>query len=477
MPSPKHMPLYVDLDGTLLKGDAFLEGALRMIKANPFKLFSFILWILQGRAEAKQKVARAQPLDPRMLSYNADFLAFLKTQKKAGRPLHLATAAPKAYADVVAEDLGLFTDILATDGVANVKGAKKAEVIKAHSEGAAFAYAGDSKADISIWDTADAVITVNADAAISHRYNALGTLETSFPAEKPKAAALRKAMRPHQWAKNLLIFVPLGLSHGYGASDAVFSALLAFAAFSLCASGVYLLNDLLDLEADREHPTKQHRPLAAGTLPIATGIAFAALLPAGALALAAVFLPLKFVAALIGYYTLTNAYSFYLKRKPTADVLTLAVLYTARIVAGGLAIAVPLTSWLLGFSIFLFLSLAYLKRYIELSERDESDGDIPGRGYSAVDTEGLFTFGVGAMYAACVVLAIYIESTIAAAVYKSPELLWSLCLILLFWGNRIWTGARRGKIHDDPIVFAIKDNMSRLTGIFMVTAVLAARYV
>lgn len=471
------LPLYVDLDGTLIRGDLFLEGILRLVKAQPILLFSVLAWLLRGRSYCKYRVSKALPDTPPSVTYNSDVVSYIQAEKAAGRAVYLATAAPETMAAKIAEETGLFDGVLTSTEAENLKGRVKADKIVAHNGNAHFAYIGDSAADKAIWDVADKALTVNVDASVASHYESLGKLEHAFTRKSNTLAAFLKAIRPHQWAKNILIFVPLAVSHSYGDIGLVLTSLLAFAAFSLCASGVYLLNDLLDLEADRLHPRKSKRPLAAGTLPLKLGLAGAFALPALAFAMSLLFLPAAFTGGLAAYYAITNAYSFYLKSKPTVDVLTLAILYTTRIVVGGLAIGVALTSWLLVFSFFLFLSLAYLKRYIEVADRGIDSGFVPGRGYAGVDTEGLFMFGVGAMYAASVVLALYVDSSVTTTLYQTPELLWVMVIVLLFWGNRIWVAARRGKVNEDPIVFAIRDRTSLVAGLIVAAATVAARYV
>jgi 4-hydroxybenzoate polyprenyltransferase len=289
----------------------------------------------------------------------------------------------------------------------------------------------------------------------------------------PVWRAFLKEMRLHQWAKNSLVFVPLFTSHSYRDLHLVGLAFLAFLAFGLCASGHYFLNDLLDLDADRAHRTKRNRPLASGDLPILYGPLGTTLLTIAGLALSVAFLPWKFTALLGGYLALTNLYSFFLKSKSTADVFALAMLYTVRVVAGGAALAISLSSWLLAFSMFVFISLAYLKRYIEIGALVE--GQAKGRGYVKDDADTLFSLGIANATAATVVLAFYISSAEVKMLYREPAALWLLCLLMLYWSNRIWIGAKRGKINDDPVVFALKDRISRYIFLAMIAVVFLAR--
>ncbi len=283
-------------------------------------------------------------------------------------------------------------------------------------------------------------------------------------------------MRPQHWAKNFLLFVPLLTAHAYQSTDAIAHVSIAFVCFSLCASGGYFINDLWDLEADRNHAIKRHRPLASGALSIGAGIAGAVGLPAAALVLAALFLSPAFMAVLALYFALTMAYSLYLKRVLTADVLTLSVLYMLRVLAGAVAIQVYLSSWLLGFCIFLFISLAYLKRFIELRKMDGAEGKVMGRGYFGTDTDSMFVLGVANATASVLVFALFINSPEVQQEYLSRDVLWIICLVLIFWTNRIWIAAKRGDVDEDPVEFALRDRASQLAGLICVAAILIARY-
>jgi len=300
-------------------------------------------------------------------------------------------------------------------------------------------------------------------------------VEKEFSDHPSRIVQLIKAMRPHQWAKNALLAVPLLTSHTYLKPQAVAACAIAFLCFSLCASGVYLLNDLLDLDADRRHKTKRGRPFASGMLPLWYGITGAILLPLAAFALAIASLPLKFAAVMLCYLILTNAYSFRLKSISTLDVFALSALYTLRIVAGAVAINVILSSWLLLFSIFFFLSLAYLKRYSELYEATGTN--VLGRGYSATDKDSMFTLGIANGIASILIMALYVQSDEVRKLYTHPNVLLLVCPGLLYWLNRVWVGARRGKINEDPVVFAFRDRVSRWVGALLLLIVVGARYV
>jgi HAD superfamily hydrolase (TIGR01549 family) len=469
--------IFVDLDGTLVRTDLFFESILQLIKRNPVNLIRIVIWVLRGRAIAKEKVANLVDVDAENLPYEPSLVDYLREKKAQGKSLILATASHRIWADKVSAYLGIFDHVIATDSETNLKGKRKLAAIRALVGDRQFAYCGDSAADRPIWSDATQNIFVNApqkDVAAAKSQN---KAERVIVSDQSTFRAFIKEMRVHQYAKNALIFVPLFTSHHYQDLALLVNVAVAFVCFSLCASGVYFLNDLLDLSADRAHAKKRHRPLASGDLPISLGVAGSILLPVLAFGIAGMFLNLAFFGVLGAYFLLTNAYSFFLKRISTADVMTLAVLYTLRVVAGAAAAGIALSSWLMAFSVFVFVSLAYLKRYIEVAALSETVDKAHGRGYSAADSETMFSLGIANITASVLVLALYINSDEVTILYQSPIILWLLCLLMLYWGNRIWVGARRGKIADDPVVFAIKDKVSRMVGASFVLVVLAAKYI
>ena len=469
--------IFVDLDGTLIKTDLLFETALTYLKINPLNIFRLFLWIFRGKSILKHNLAQRIDINAKSLPYNTPLIDYLILKKTQGHTLILATASHMRYAQNIADYLCFFDDVIATDANNNLKGYRKLSAIQKYANGNSFSYAGDSKADVPIWENSTSNIFVNAPKSAINDARAAGKIDKIFTTYKqPKIASFLKGMRLHQWAKNTLIFVPLLTSHNYINADLTLNSFLAFICFSLCASGVYFLNDLLDLDADRQHLTKNKRPLASGELSIPLGIIGAGMLPAISFLIAWVLLPINFFIVLIIYFSITNAYSFFLKRISTADVMTLAVLYTTRIIAGSTATGIILSSWLMAFSIFVFVSLAYLKRYIEISALERSDANIKGRGYSTTDSETMFSLGTSNITASVLVLALYINSDEVVDLYTAPQILWVLCMLMLYWGNRIWVGARRGKITDDPVLFAIKDPISRVIGIGFIVVVLAARY-
>lgn len=286
-----------------------------------------------------------------------------------------------------------------------------------------------------------------------------------------RPAALLRLLRPHQWSKNALLAIPLLASHGGGGADALTHLLLGLVAFCLCASSVYVLNDLLDIESDRAHPRKCKRPLASGAV---TGRAAITLIPAllAPAVLIAACLPLRFGLLLAGYCALTCLYSYVLKGQVVLDALCLAGLYTLRVIAGAAAAQVPLSFWLLLFSVFLFLSLAFVKRYAELDALRRSGRlRAVGRGYCVDDLPVLQSLGIGAGYLSVLVLALYINSPAIAELYRNPKYIWTLCVLMLYWISRVWMRAHRGTMNEDPVVFALKDPISLSVGVLAAVTV------
>ncbi|HWS74980.1 MAG TPA: UbiA family prenyltransferase, partial [Quisquiliibacterium sp.] len=472
------VPLCVDLDGTLLVGDSLHELVLACIAKQPFLLFLMPLWLLRGKAALKDRLARA--MDPSGLSFifHLPFLDFLQGEKARGRRLVLATAADHRVAEAVAARTGLFEEVLATRPGHNLRGATKAEALVARFGARGFDYAGNDRHDLPVWAMARrAIVVAPARSGIAARAAALAPVERVFHTTGLSPRPLLRAMRPHQWAKNALVFLPVIAAHRLSDGPAMWNALLAFIALSLVASAGYMVNDLLDLQADRLHPRKRRRPFASGDLPVPAGpAAILALLGTGFAIAAAVSWALAAWIAL--YLALSLTYSTWLKRKVLIDVFVLAGLYTHRILAGAIASLVAPSFWLLALSNFLFLSLAMLKRYSELvgtlsqATREERPG---GRGYRIEDLDTLGALGAASGFSAVFVLALYIESENVRILYRTPEVFWLCCPLLLYWISRMWIGARRGKIDDDPLVFALRDRVSLMVlSLLLVLAAISA---
>jgi 4-hydroxybenzoate polyprenyltransferase/phosphoserine phosphatase len=471
-------PLVVDLDGTLIRTDLLVESASQFLIQHPLQFFKPLLWLLRGKTVLKTELAQRVQLDASALPYNAEVLDWLRAEKQSGRRLVLATASHRVLAEQVAQHLNLFDEVLATEGDTNLKATAKTDALVARFGNGGYDYVGNDWPDLKVWAQAHTAHVVDAPAALLARAQAQGQVGRVFDSGMPSSLmAMLKAMRLHQWLKNLLVFVPLMAAHQYADVQRDVLALMAFVVFSLTASSVYLLNDLVDVQDDRHHTRKRNRPFASGALSLITGwVAWPVLLLVAA-TLSVFFMPVLFSVSLGIYFVLTVAYSLHLKQLAVVDVLTLAALYTLRIIAGAAAIDVAMSFWLLLFSMFIFLSLALIKRYSELKvARDAGKtGALRGRGYEAEDLELVSSLGGSAGFIAVLVLALYIQDGQAAHLYATPQVIWLACPVMLFWISRAWLIAHRGRMHDDPIVFALKDKVSWGVGVFMVAVLALAR--
>ncbi len=458
------IPLCVDLDGTLVKTDLLYESLFLKLKPGALLLFKCVSWLLKGKAYFKHQIAARVSIDPQRLPYHKPFLEFLKLQHSRGRPLILCTASHEKYAHQIAAYLGLFDGVIASDAQTNMGGKNKRLALVSRYGVNGFDYAGNSRADIGVWPYARNSILVNPPPAVQRAMQD-ARVEQIFKDAAPSWRDYCRMLRVHQWLKNGLLLVPAAAAHRLNELDLLAHLSVAFIAFCLCASSVYVLNDLLDLELDRKHPRKWSRPLAKGVISIKTGAMLVPTLLTGGIAVA-LLLPYEFLGVLGVYYGATLAYSLWVKTKMVLDVLHLAGLYTLRIIAGSAAVSIWPSFWLLAFSMFLFLSLALVKRYAELVgglERDKES--IAGRDYRVSDLVILTSLGASSGYLSVLVLALYINREDASTLYAHPQLIWALCPLLLYWLSRVWVIAGRGKMHDDPLVFALRDGASRWVAI------------
>jgi len=480
--------LCVDLDGTLVKSDTLYDSALAVARHRPAAVLKFPAWLGKGKAALKRHIAATIQLDVAHLPYNRELLQFLEQQQAAGRSIYLATAADAATAQRVAAHLGLFTGVLASDGHLNLAGNNKLKAFQIQF-GDNFSYIGNALPDLPLLQHCQQPMVANPTPALTAALRKAGiTPVRTFEERNSPLKAWPKALRLHQWAKNVLIFLPLLLAHNWSRGR-IAAALLAFLSFGLCASATYIVNDLLDLEADRQHPRKRRRPFAAGDLSALSGILVVLLFLAISFVLAmlvphaisslspqlALLRPHYFLLWLGVYLVTTLSYSLYFKRAVLVDVIVLSGLYTVRILAGSAATGVLVSAWLAGFSIFFFLSLAFVKRFAELENlRERGGSSAGGRGYHVADIEQLRAFGSASGYASVVVLTFYISTLNAAQLYQHPNRLWLLVPVMLLWISRLWLQASRGQLNEDPVVYAITDRRSLLLGALVVAIVLFA---
>ncbi len=468
------VPLFVDLDGTLLATDLLWESALELIRNQPLAALQLPFWLLKGRAHLKRQIAERVELNMATMPYRAEVVSRLEAEHESGRTIILATAAEQILADGVADHLGIFAGVIASDGTRNLKGSAKLQAIQdSIGPGAPFDYIGDSTADLPIWRAAARALVVNPSRSLLGKARSQGIDAEVIPTAGGLLKPMLKAIRPHQWAKNVLLFVPVITAHRLTDVVALGQALAAFLAFGFAASSGYLFNDLLDLKSDRRHKTKRRRPLASGRLPIPVGIGLFVGLLATSLGVAGA-LSLPFLGMVILYLFLTTAYSLYLKRKLMVDVICLGGLYTLRILAGGVATSIVISTWLLAFSMFLFLSLAFVKRYTEIDGLPASDGKVSGRGYLPGDLDMVRSVGTSCGCLAVLVVCLYINSPDVTILYRHAKLLWLACPVILYWIMRIWFLAQRREMSHDPVVFALSDKISYLAGLILAAILVLA---
>jgi 4-hydroxybenzoate polyprenyltransferase len=460
----------VDLDGTLILTDTLHESIIALLRRNILYLLALPFWFLQGRAAFKASVTGRIKLDVSTLPYNIIFIDWLKGERAAGRQVVLCSAANEHIAHAVADYLKIFDEVIASDGQFNLKGDNKRKALDERFGSKGYDYAGDSWADVPVWKGSENAILVNARGGIVKKVSKVANVKHVFRPPSLKVLPWGRVIRVHQWLKNVLVFIPLFAAHQADDIQSLSKLVIVFLSFSLLASTVYITNDLLDLESDRKHPRKRHRPFAAGAFPIVYGVALVPFLLSASLVLGAT-VGSSFLAWLLVYFALTTAYSLILKRHVLIDCLTLAALYTLRIIAGAVAVAITLSFWLLAFSIFLFLSLAFVKRYAELQVLAQAGSTrIHGRGYEVTDAPLVQTLGITAGYAAIVVLALYLQGETVVTLYAQPELIWFAVPLMIFWVSWVWMKAHRGQMHDDPLVFALKDRASLAVVILIVLA-------
>jgi 4-hydroxybenzoate polyprenyltransferase/phosphoserine phosphatase len=465
-------PLVVDLDGTLVRSDLLIETAFSELGRRPHAIVEMLGALLHGKAALKHRLAEPVEFDPAILPYDDHVLARIRDARSEGRPVYLASASNRRLVEAVARHLNVFAGWFASDETTNLAGAAKAERLVEEFGERGFDYIGNDAADLPVWQQASNCIAVRASNGVTRRLARINVEAEHLPHDRANLRTWAKLIRVHQWAKNALVLVPLLAAHVFD-GGALLAAALAFVAFSLCASGVYVLNDLVDLKDNRLHHSKCNRPLARGAIPLHHGMLAVPLL-FGAAFLVAAAVSWPFFGVLAAYFALTTAYSFYLKRKMLVDVITLATLYTVRVIGGAVAVQVAVSHWLLAFSMAFFVALALLKRFVELNARlDANMADAANRDYKTTDIPMVSALAAAAGFNAVTIFALYISSDTVMRSYETPQLLWLVCPMLLYWIGRALMLAQRRALPDDPVVFALKDKVS-LVSIAMVGGLMVA---
>jgi 4-hydroxybenzoate polyprenyltransferase len=457
------LPLCVDLDGCLTATDTFAESIILAFKTAPFQtLLCLLRLVISSKASVKDKISRIARPDATQLPYHGEFLRYLRSEAARGRDLYLVTGAHERIAQDIVAQLGIFRGCISTHGDINVIGKAKARILVDTFGLKGFVYAGNSTTDMPVWRAAAEAIAVNGGHPVRRKLVQLDYPTRIFAAPSSTWRALLQAIRPYQWVKNILVLVPLVTSHRLFEANLVGRTALAFLAFCMCASGGYLMNDLLDIETDRRNPSKRNRPFASGRLTPAMGMIVGLGLTAASIALAA-WLSFGFCLIVLAYVALTTAYCCFFRAKMFADVIALTLLYCLRLLGGHIVCGIAASNWLIATSLFTFLGLALMKRYTEVRFLLDENPDAPsGRAYMPSDLPILQMIGIVSSFAAVLVLALYIDST-AALHYRSPQFLWIWCLLLLYYMSRVWMIANRKKMSVDPVQFAIRDRVAYVT--------------
>ena len=454
-------PLVVDLDGTLVPVDLLVEQFAAVASKDWRSALGALGRLRYGKSALKAAIAESSELRPRLLPYDSAVMALVRKARKEGRPVHLATASHQLQAQAIADHLKMFDGVFATTADVNLAGSAKASLLVDRFGEGGFDYVGNHSHDLSVWKHAHTAYVARAPVSVRRQLQRLGVPFEIVECRKSGVRDWLRALRIHQYAKNLLIFVPLLAGHAQSPEQWLAAAMM-FVAFCLAASSAYLLNDLLDLEADRQHPSKHLRPLACGEISTKAALSAIPILLLLAAAISVLISPLCLL-VVGGYLMLTLGYSLYLKRRMLVDVVCLAMLYTIRVVAGSAASGIAPSEWLLAFSLFVFACLALIKRYTEVALRlDRNLPDIGHRNYRKDDLVILATLAAATGTNAVTVFAFYVTSPAVAELYSRPKLLWLICPLLLYLLGRALMVSHRREMHDDPVVWALRDRICRL---------------
>jgi 4-hydroxybenzoate polyprenyltransferase len=463
-------PLVVELDGTLSKADSIAEGIVAMLLRRPSDFFGILSALAKGRRAVAEHLTRLGYVDAEALPIRRDFLDYLERERANGRELHLAASAMQSVADAVAARLGIFGSARGSENGVELRGDAKLQHLQQRFPDG-FSYAGGGDDDIPVWRGASSIVIVGASPATHRAAERLGpAIEREFPAPRRSLRDWIRALRLHQWSKNLLLFVPLLLAHKYNDLAAFQQVVAGFIALGCVASGTYLINDLSDLRADRAHPTKRFRLVARGDLGAMPALLLAlALIVGGLIGGAAV--GLAFGGLLVLYVAMTLAYSLHLKTVPIFDAFVLGSLYTLRVLMGSVLIHVTNSPWLLSFTMFSFFSLSMAKRHLEIVRAPatgRAGGKIAGRGYVESDAPLTLSFGVSSSLCAILILFFYVTNdAYSTNLYAHPRWLWLIAVWVFLWFARIWLLTHRGELNDDPVLFAVRDPWSYVLGLLI----------
>ena len=465
--------LSVDLDGTLIKTDLLYESFWSAFANDLLIPFKALFALLKGKAFLKEMLFNSSSLDIKSLPYNHEVIKYISSHRSNGGKVALVTASNEKLAKIISKNLNLFDQVYGSSSILNLKGLAKAKLQKKIFGEGNFDYIGNSVADLQSWRISNKAITFNASELVRSKCE-LCNINTIHLFKKSDCSFLTsfiKEIRPYQWVKNILVFIPLIAAQSFD-STSIYHAFLAFIAFSSTASSLYILNDLLDIKADRNHPKKCKRPLAAGDLSFSIGFILGIFL----LLIGLIFgfiIGGSFPIILLFYYSITFFYSINLKKKALVDIFVLSGLYTIRLQAGGIATNIQISFWLLAFSIFIFLSLAAIKRQSELVDLiNRGKNSLENRDYKINDLNFIRTLAISSGMISSLVMALYIKSPKVLDNYSNPKFLWISCCIFLFWIIRVCFKTERGEMEYDPIIFALKDRTSKFIFLMIILLII-----
>lgn len=470
----KDLPLCVDLDGTLVRSDMLIESALMLLKQQPHSVFAFPLWLLKGKATLKHEIAQRVDLSVANILYNQEIVEYVRHERQQ-RETVLVTGSNQKIANLIAKDTALFDHVHGSSEETNLTQLNKRDFLVQEFGENGFDYIGNDKDDYSVWPSARHALAVStADGVISNKEIAFKQV---FDIPTPTLGDYFNLLRVHQWLKNGLVLVPFALDHSIDFFSSAVTITLAFFAMSLLASMTYIFNDMLDLQADRQNSTKRHRAIASGRVSLVAATQTMLLLALATLALT-FFLPVQFNLILLAYLLSTLWYTIYLKQVAILDVCMIAALHTLRIIGGTVAISAAWSFWLLAFSMFIFFSLAVAKRVAELTSLKAAGiTRTLGRDYQVDDIPVLTSSGVATGFISVLVVALYINTEKVSLMYSTPQFLWLLCPVFMYWIGRIWLKTGRGEMHEDPIIFALRDRVSLIAATLVVLSVFAAKLI
>ncbi len=468
-----NIPLCVDLDGTLIKSDMMFESMAILIKSNPIYLLMIPIWFIKGKLYLKEQLFNRVQIDIDTMPLNDEIVNFLINEKKSGRTILLVTASLQYYADKYKEKFNFLDEAIGSKDGINLSAKYKAEYLKGRFGDKNYDYIGDSHKDLVVWSFAQNALIVSDNTILINKAKEITNIaETWGRTNTPKYKIIFKQLRIYQWVKNLLIFLPALLAHSLE-FNIYFQLLLSFLSFSFVASSIYIFNDLMDLNSDRKHKIKKNRPLAAGNFRISDAFVYTILLMTIGIMIG-VFINISFIIVLLIYLITTYLYSIYLKRIYIVDIITLALLYTMRIIAGSATSGFIISEWLAAFALFFFFSMGALKRFTEL--KNSKNEKLSGRAYIADDMNIVQIMGICSSMISVLVMVLYINSNTISQLYSNPKILYLIIPILLHWNMRVWVLADRSMMNEDPIVFSIKDKYSYLSilliGIIMLIGII-----